>query len=75
MAVLGVVLSAIIVLMVTQMRRPVGPEDHSRPRRQGTIIAVYVGYLRRKIEAEGDAPPLQSIRGVGYVLKAGTTQV
>ena len=32
-------------------------------------LAVYVGYLRRKLE-EGDEPRLlQTVRGVGYVLK------
>jgi DNA-binding response OmpR family regulator len=39
---------------------------------ESNIIDVYVGYLRRKIEAEGSPPLLHSIRGVGYVLKAGT---
>jgi DNA-binding response OmpR family regulator len=42
---------------------------------ESNIIDVYVGYLRRKIEAEGDGPLLHSIRGVGYVLKAETTRV
>ncbi len=33
-------------------------------------LAVYIGYLRRKLE-EGDAPRLiQTVRGVGYALKA-----
>lgn len=39
---------------------------------ESNIIDVYVGYLRRKIEAEGDARLLHSIRGVGYMLRAGT---
>jgi heavy metal response regulator len=33
------------------------------------IIDVYVGYLRRKLDAEGEPPLLHTIRGVGYVLK------
>jgi two-component system, OmpR family, response regulator MprA len=35
------------------------------------VLEVYVGYLRRKLE-EGDAPRLiQTVRGAGYVLRAG----
>jgi DNA-binding response OmpR family regulator len=37
---------------------------------ESNIIDVYVGYLRRKIETDGRAPLLHSVRGVGYVLKA-----
>ena len=32
-------------------------------------LEVYVGYLRRKTEAEGEARLLHTVRGVGYVLK------
>jgi two-component system response regulator MprA len=32
-------------------------------------LEVYVGYLRRKLEAEGEARLLQTVRGVGYVLR------
>ena len=32
-------------------------------------LEVYVGYLRRKTEAEGEARLIQTVRGVGYVLK------
>jgi two-component system, OmpR family, response regulator MprA len=32
-------------------------------------LGVYVGYLRRKTEAGGEARLLQTVRGVGYVLK------
>jgi two-component system response regulator MprA len=35
------------------------------------IVDVYVKYLRRKLDAEGDAPMLHTVRGVGYVLRAG----
>jgi two-component system response regulator MprA len=30
---------------------------------------VYVGYLRRKTEADGEARLLHTVRGVGYVLR------
>jgi two-component system response regulator MprA len=32
-------------------------------------LAVYVGYLRRKLEDGGEQRLLQTVRGVGYVLK------
>ncbi|MDX6657330.1 MAG: two-component system, OmpR family, response regulator MprA [Solirubrobacteraceae bacterium] len=32
-------------------------------------LEVYVGYLRRKTEADGESRLLHTIRGVGYVLK------
>jgi two-component system, OmpR family, response regulator MprA len=32
-------------------------------------LGVYVGYLRRKLEAEGEPRLIQTIRGVGYVLR------
>jgi two-component system response regulator MprA len=32
-------------------------------------LEVYVGYLRRKLEAEGEARLVQTVRGVGYVLR------
>jgi DNA-binding response OmpR family regulator len=32
------------------------------------IVDVYVGYLRRKLDGEGDRPLLRTIRGVGYML-------
>ncbi len=34
------------------------------------IIDVYVGYLRRKIDTEGEPPLLHTVRGAGYLLKA-----
>jgi DNA-binding response OmpR family regulator len=34
------------------------------------IIDVYVGYLRRKLDAGGEPPLLHTVRGAGYVLKA-----
>jgi len=33
------------------------------------IIEVYVGYLRKKIEAAGEPRLIQTVRGVGYVLR------
>ena len=32
-------------------------------------LEVYIGYLRRKTEAEGEARLLHTVRGVGYVLR------
>jgi two-component system response regulator MprA len=32
-------------------------------------LEVYVGYLRRKTEAEGETRLIHTVRGVGYVLK------
>jgi two-component system response regulator MprA len=32
-------------------------------------LAVYIGYLRRKTEAEGESRYLHTVRGVGYVLR------
>jgi DNA-binding response OmpR family regulator len=34
------------------------------------LIDVYVGYLRRKLEAEGEPRLLHTVRGAGYVLRA-----
>ncbi len=33
------------------------------------VIEVYVGYLRKKMEGEGDSRLIQTVRGVGYVLR------
>jgi two-component system response regulator MprA len=32
-------------------------------------LEVYVGYLRRKTEAAGETRLVQTVRGVGYVLR------
>jgi two-component system response regulator MprA len=37
--------------------------------REGNALRVYVGYLRRKLEAGGERRLLQTLRGVGYVLR------
>jgi DNA-binding response OmpR family regulator len=34
------------------------------------IVDVYVGYLRRKIDREGQPRLLHTVRGAGYVLRA-----
>ena len=39
-----------------------GPESNA--------LRVYVGYLRRKLEAAGARPLIHTVRGVGYVLRA-----
>ena len=33
------------------------------------IIEVYIRYLRLKLEAEGESRLIQTVRGVGYVLR------
>ena len=38
-----------------------GPESNS--------LDVYVGYLRRKLEANGDSRIIHTVRGVGYVMR------
>jgi len=37
------------------------------------IVDVYVAYLRKKLDAEGDEPMLHTLRGVGYMLRAPAT--
>ncbi len=36
------------------------------------IIEVYVAYLRKKLEAAGEPRLIQTVRGVGYVLRSGS---
>ena len=36
----------------------------------GNALEVYIGYLRRKTEAEGEARLIHTVRGIGYVLRA-----
>ena len=33
------------------------------------VVEVYVGYLRRKTEAEGEPRLIHTVRGVGYALR------
>lgn len=35
------------------------------------VVDVFVGYLRRKLEAAGDHRLIDTVRGVGFVLRAG----
>jgi two-component system response regulator MprA len=35
-----------------------------------TVLEVYIGYLRSKLEAAGELRLIQTVRGVGYVLRA-----
>jgi two-component system response regulator MprA len=35
----------------------------------GNALRVYVGYLRRKLEEGGERRLIQTVHGVGYVLK------
>jgi two-component system response regulator MprA len=35
----------------------------------GNALEVYVGYLRRKTEAEGEPRLIHTVRGIGYVLR------
>ena len=35
------------------------------------VLDVYVGYLRTKMEAGGEPRLIQTVRGVGYVLRPG----
>jgi two-component system response regulator MprA len=35
------------------------------------VLEIYVGYLRKKLEAGGSSRVIQTVRGVGYVLREG----
>jgi len=35
----------------------------------GNTLRVYIGYLRRKLEAGGEPRLIQTVHGVGYVLR------
>jgi two-component system, OmpR family, response regulator MprA len=37
--------------------------------RDSNVLEVYVGYLRRKLEIEGEPRVIHTVRGVGYVLR------
>ena len=37
---------------------------------QSNIVDVYVGYLRRKVDADGEPRLVQTVRGAGYMLTA-----
>ncbi len=36
---------------------------------EGNALRVYIGYLRRKLEADGERRLIQTVHGVGYVLR------
>jgi two-component system response regulator MprA len=36
---------------------------------ESNVLEVYIGYLRQKLEAAGEKRLIQTVRGVGYVLK------
>lgn len=36
---------------------------------ESNVLDVYVGYLRQKLEAEGEPRILHTVRGIGYVLR------
>src|SRR3954467_7523273 len=44
-----------------------GPPE---PGETTNIVDVYVNYLRKKLDANGEEPMLHTVRGVGYVLRA-----
>ncbi len=33
------------------------------------VVDVYVGYLRKKLDAAGEEPLIRTIRGAGYALR------
>ena len=33
------------------------------------VLEIYIGYLRKKLEAGGGSRVIQTVRGVGYVLR------
>jgi two-component system, OmpR family, response regulator MprA len=37
--------------------------------RAGNSLRVYIGYLRRKLEADGEPRLIQTVHGVGYVMR------
>ena len=40
----------------------------------GNVVDVFVSYLRRKLEAEGEPRVIQTVRGVGFVLRVENGQ-
>ena len=38
----------------------------------GNVVDVFVSYLRRKLEAGGEPRMIQTVRGVGFVLREAT---
>jgi DNA-binding response OmpR family regulator len=54
------------VLSRTQIEQSVWGDDFDR---ETNVVAVYVSYLRRKLEAAGASGLLETVRGVGYRLR------
>ena len=38
----------------------------------GNALEVYIGYLRKKTEEDGESRLIHTVRGVGYVLREAT---
>src|SRR6266540_3276516 len=55
-----------IVLSRSQLLRQVWGYDFAA---DGNVVDVFVGYLRRKLEADGEPRMLHTVRGVGFVLR------
>lgn len=36
---------------------------------ESNVLEVYIGYLRQKLEAQGESRVIQTVRGVGYALR------
>ena len=36
---------------------------------ESNVLEVYIGYLRQKLEAQGESRIIQTVRGVGYALR------
>ena len=39
------------------------------PDTASNVVDVYVGYLRQRLEAGGEPRLIQTVRGVGYILR------
>jgi two-component system, OmpR family, response regulator MprA len=55
------------VLTRTQMYEQVWGYDFGHG---SNSLGVYIGYLRRKLESEGEPRVIHTVRGVGYALRA-----
>lgn len=41
------------------------------PFAETNVVEVYIGYLRKKIDAECEVRLIQTVRGAGYLLREG----
>jgi two-component system response regulator PrrA len=55
-----------IVLSRSQLLAQVWEQDFER---DTNVVDVFVGYLRRKLEAEGGSRLIHTVRGIGFVLR------